>query len=97
LRSDDTIIVGQAKPQFVTINGAVRKEGEMPYRSGLKVTDALMAASLLENAKWKEIRVIRGEDGPSRKIMLFNLEAYLKTPQTTNLALQPGDRIFVAA
>jgi protein involved in polysaccharide export with SLBB domain len=73
----------------------VRKEGQMPFRAGLKVTDALMAASLQENAKWKEIRVIRGEDGPGRKILVFNLEDYLKKPQATNLALEPGDRIFV--
>jgi protein involved in polysaccharide export with SLBB domain len=91
------VIVGRATPQFVTVNGAVRNQGAMPYRKDLKITDALMAASLLENAKWKEVRVLRGEDGPDRKILLFNLEDYLKKEQTTNLALEPGDRIFVEA
>jgi protein involved in polysaccharide export with SLBB domain len=95
VKEEDTIIVGHVKPQFITLTGAVRKEGQMPFRPGLKVTDALMAASLQENAKWKEIRVIRGEDGPGRKILVFNLEDYLKKPQATNLALEPGDRIFV--
>jgi protein involved in polysaccharide export with SLBB domain len=97
VKEEDTIIVGRVKPQFVTLNGAVRKEGQIPFRSSLKVTDVLMAAGLQENAKWKEIRVYRGEDGPGRKILVFNLEDYLKKPQATNLALEAGDRIFVEA
>jgi polysaccharide export outer membrane protein len=97
LKVDDMVIVGRAKPQFITLTGAVRNQGQMPYRKDLKITDALMAASLLETAKWKEIRVLRGEDGPNRKIMVFNLESYLKTPQTQNLALEAGDQIFVEA
>jgi polysaccharide biosynthesis/export protein len=95
LKAEDMIVVGRAKPQFVILTGAVRNPGQMPYRKDLKITDALMAASLLESAKWKEIRVLRGDDGPNRKIMVFNLEAYLKTPQTQNIALEPGDQIFV--
>ncbi len=97
LKQEDGVIVAKVKPQFITVTGAVRNQGSMPFHNGLKVTDALMAASMLEVAKWKEVRVIRGSDGTDRKIMVFNLEEYLKKPEVVNLALQPGDQIFVAA
>jgi polysaccharide export outer membrane protein len=96
LRAADAVVVQRVKLRFVSVQGAVQKQGLMPYREGLKITEALMAAQLQESAKWKEVRVIRGDDGPKREIFKFNLEEYLKNPQTTNLALQPGDQIFVA-
>jgi polysaccharide export outer membrane protein len=91
----DLVIVGRDKPETVQIFGAVRNNGPVKYQNGMKITEVLMGAGLSENSKWKEIRVLRGPDGPGRKILMFNLEAYLKAPQTENLALQPGDRIYV--
>jgi polysaccharide biosynthesis/export protein len=95
LRPGDLVIVRSSKPQFVTLFGAVRNNAALRYESGMKITEALMAAGLSENSNWKQIRVLRGGDGPDRKILMFNLEAYLKAPQTQNLALEPGDQIFV--
>jgi protein involved in polysaccharide export with SLBB domain len=64
----------------------------------MKITDALMGSGgLQENARWKEIRVVRGGDEEKRQILVFNLEGYLKSPEKDNLALQPGDQIFVEA
>jgi Trk K+ transport system NAD-binding subunit len=63
----------------------------------MKITDVLMSAGLTENANWKQIRVLRGPDGPGRQILMFNLETYLKAPLTANMVLEPGDRIYVAA
>lgn len=97
LQAGDLVLVGHSKPQVVTVIGAVRTPGQMRYQSGMKITDALLASGLLESAQWKQIRVMRGEDGPGRKMLMFNLEAYLKAPQTANLPLQGGDQIFVEA
>jgi polysaccharide export outer membrane protein len=98
LQQDDLVIVGRGKPQVVTITGAVRNAGQIRYQPEMKITDALMAAGgLLENAKWKEIRVLRTEGGLGRKVMVFNLESYMKAPQAENLPLQPDDQVFVEA
>jgi polysaccharide export outer membrane protein len=97
LRPGDLVMVGRAKPEVVTVTGAVRSQGQLRYQKDMKITDALMAAGLAENAQWKEIRLIRGEDGANRKIVVFNLESYLKAPQTVNVPLQAGDQVFVAA
>ena len=90
------MIVRSGKSDFITLFGAVHS-GQVRYESGMKITDVLMAAGLTENSNWKQIRVLRGGDGPGRKILPFNLEAYLKAPQTQNLVLEPGDRIFIEA
>jgi protein involved in polysaccharide export with SLBB domain len=97
LRPGDLVVVNHSSPETITLIGAVRAPGPMKFQIGMKITDALMAAGLLENSQWKAIRVIRGEDGPGRKILMFDLESYLKAPKTMNLALQAGDRIFVEA
>jgi protein involved in polysaccharide export with SLBB domain len=97
LRSGDLVLVKAVKPKSVTVTGAVRNPGMIRYQEGMKITDLLMAAGMQENAMWKQIRVLRGEDGADRKILMFNLEAYLKAPQTANLALLPDDQIFVEA
>ena len=96
LRPGDLVIVRSGKSDFITLFGAVHS-GQVRYESGMKITDVLMAAGLTENSNWKQIRVLRGGDGPGRKILPFSLEAYLKAPQTQNLVLEPGDRIFIEA
>lgn len=97
LHPGDVVLVKTRRAGVVTLFGAVRNAGSMPYQSGMTVTDVLMAGGLTEDAKWKEITVLRGDDGPSHKILNFNLEAYLKSSQAQNIALEPGDRIVVKA
>jgi polysaccharide export outer membrane protein len=98
LHPGDVVVVGHGKPaEYITLFGAIRNPSPVKYVNGMKITEVLMTAGLSENSKWKEIRVLRGGDSPDRKILLFNLEAYLKAPKTQNLALQPGDQIFVEA
>lgn len=95
LRSGDLVFVKAAKPKTVTITGAVRNPGAVRYQDGMKITELLMAVGMQENALWKQVRVLRGEDGPERKIIMFNLEAYLKAPETANLTLLADDQVFV--
>jgi protein involved in polysaccharide export with SLBB domain len=95
LRPGDLVVVRSSKPAFVTLFGAVRNSAPQKYESGMKITDALMAAGLQENSNWKQIRVRRGGGGADSKSLTFDLEAYLKSPQTQNLALEPGDQIFI--
>jgi protein involved in polysaccharide export with SLBB domain len=97
LRPGDLVMVRSGKPQFVTLFGAFRTAGSMRYQNGMTLTDVLISAGLQDNAKWKTIRVLRGDDGPDHKILTFDLEAYLKSPQTRNIVLEPGDRIVVEA
>lgn len=97
LRPGDVVLVKTSRPGVITLFGAVKNAGSMPYRRGMTITDVLMDGGLDENAKWKAITVIRGEDGPNHQLLNFNLEAYLKSPQTQNIALEPGDRIVVQA
>jgi polysaccharide export outer membrane protein len=96
LHPGDVVVVGHGKPaEYITLFGAVRNPNPVKYVSGLKITEVLMTAGLSENSKWKEIHVRRGGDGANSTMLNFNLEAYLKTPKTQNLVLQPGDQIFV--
>jgi protein involved in polysaccharide export with SLBB domain len=97
LHSGDLVFVKATKPKTVMVTGAVRNPGTVRYKEGMKMTDLLMAAGMQENALWKQVRVLRGEDGPQRKIVVFNLEAYLKAPETANLTLLPDDQIYVEA
>jgi polysaccharide export outer membrane protein len=95
LHAGDLIVVKSTKPEYISLFGAVHN-GQIRYENGMKITDVLMSAGLTENSDWKHIRVLRGGDGPDRKILEFNLETYLKSPQAQTMALQPGDRIYVA-
>lgn len=95
LQQGDLVIVRGSKAEFISLFGAIHN-GQIRYESGMKITDVLMSAGLTENADWKQIHVLRGGDGPDRKILAFNLESYLQSPQTQTMALQPGDRIYVA-
>jgi polysaccharide biosynthesis/export protein len=95
LRPGDLVMVRSSKPAFVTLFGAVRNSAPQKYESGMNITDALMVAGLQENSNWKQIRVRRSGGGAESKSLTFDLEAYLKSPQTQNLVLEPGDQIFV--
>jgi protein involved in polysaccharide export with SLBB domain len=95
LRSGDLVVVNRGKPQVVTVSGAVRTPGAMRYHEGMKVSDVLMAVGLAEHADWKSIRVLRGDTEKGREISVFNLEKYLKSPDSANPGLQSGDQIFV--
>lgn len=97
LRSGDLVVVSRGEPRVVTVTGAVRNVGAVRYKEGMKLSDALMIAGLVEQSNWKKIRVLRdGEDG-RRQIVMFDLEKYLKSPEAENVTLKEGDQIFVEA
>ena len=72
----------EARPE-VTVGGAVTKGGQIPWRSGLKLSDALEWAGPTAVADLAKIKVT-STNGQERTVN-----------STENLLLQPGDRIFV--
>jgi polysaccharide export outer membrane protein len=97
VKSGDMVLVGRSKPQVVTVTGAVRNPGAMRYREGMKVSELLMTAGLMETSDWKKIHILSDGDGNSHKVAVFDLEKFLQSPTVANVALRAGDQVFVDA
>ncbi|CAN5812748.1 hypothetical protein BH18ACI4_BH18ACI4_24090 [soil metagenome] len=93
VRSGDVITVLANPKQFFYVGGEVKAPGEVQFRPGLTLTQAILAAGGLSSES-KEVRVAREGD----KGFLASTRYKLKDINTGKLAdplIQPGDRITV--
>jgi len=93
VRSGDVITVQANPKQFFYVGGEVKAPGEIQFRRGLTLTQAILAAGGLTRIS-KEARLAReGDNG-----FLSSTRYKLKDINTGKLAdplIQPGDRITV--
>jgi protein involved in polysaccharide export with SLBB domain len=79
----------------ITVNGAVEKPNEFPFRKGMTVFEALsLAGGLKDTANTKALVFRRSEDAPVDPLRV-DLEKLYDGDMTQNYALQPGDIIQV--
>lgn len=84
----DHLEVPPARQIFV--DGHVQKPGQLPFRDGLTVTQAIAAAGGTNStALTTKVKVIRGEEQT-----IINLKKVLKGTDA-DVALRPGDHVYV--
>jgi len=92
------VIVTQPMAVFsqIQVIGQVTKPGSLPYRAGMKVLDAVLAAGgLTQFAAGNRARISRVVDGKQQQIKL-KLDALMnKGEMSQNVELRPGDVVVV--
>jgi polysaccharide export outer membrane protein len=93
---DVTIMVTQINSKKIYMNGAVKKEGPIPYNYRMTVLQALSeAGGLTDYAKRKRIYILHNDNGRQFKY-LFDYDAVLKGQHMEqNIELEAGDTIVV--
>ncbi len=93
---DVTIVVQAINSKKIYINGAVKKEGPIPYTYRMTVLQAITeAGGLTDYAKRKKIYVLHDENG-RQFTFSFDYDAVLKGQHMeTNIYLTPGDMVVV--
>jgi polysaccharide export outer membrane protein len=91
-----TVVVAAINSKKVYVVGAVRKEGPLPYTSGLTVMQALSeAGGLTDYAKRKRMYVLRTENGREYRLD-FNYDEVVKGERMEqNIFLLPGDTVII--
>lgn len=93
VRPSDVINVQPSPNKFFYIAGDVKAPGEKPFRSGLKLTQAILVAGGLTR-KSKAIELAREEENGLLGLTRYKLENINSGKQPDPL-VQPGDRITV--
>jgi polysaccharide export outer membrane protein len=92
------VILSQAISTFsqVKVIGQVTQPQSMPYREGMKVLDAVLAAGGLgPYASGNRAKVVRMENGVQREMKVRLEDLVNKGDLSQNLELRPGDVIVV--
>ncbi|NLY93192.1 MAG: hypothetical protein GXY23_04105 [Myxococcales bacterium] len=90
----DHLYVPGSRGRAITVIGEVQNAGLIPYRSGIRLTQALaLAGGLSADAHRRDIRVIRGPLG-SPRVYGVNLKALVEG-KGSDIVLAPGDIVFV--
>jgi polysaccharide export outer membrane protein len=91
-----TVVVAAINSKKVYVVGAARKEGPLPYTSGLTVMQALSeAGGLTDYAKRKRMYVLRTENGREYRLD-FNYDEVVKGERMEqNIFLLPGDTVII--
>jgi polysaccharide export outer membrane protein len=96
IHAGDTLYIPPVTDQLITVLGEVRNPQPMPYREGLRLSEALARAGGVNNQRGdrKDIRVIRG---PLREPRVYttNLKDFA-AGRATDVQLVPGDIIYVS-
>ncbi|MDQ3667667.1 MAG: tetratricopeptide repeat protein [Acidobacteriota bacterium] len=93
VRSGDVITVHANPKQFFYVGGEVKAPGEIQFRSGLTLTQAILAAGGL-NRESKEAQVARADDNGFLASTRYKLKD-INTGKQADPLIQPGDRITV--
>ena len=91
-----TVVVAAINSKKIYVIGAVRKEGPLPYTSGLTVMQALSeAGGLTDYAKRKRMYVLRTENGREYRLDFNYDEAVKGERMEQNIFLLPGDTVII--
>ncbi len=93
LRGGETLVVPEDLTNLFNVAGEVTHPGRYRIKNGMHVLDALLTAGgLTERASLTDARLVRA-GGATNDLQLDNL--LLHQDLTTNVALQPGDTLFI--
>jgi polysaccharide export outer membrane protein len=93
VRPGDVINVQATPEQFLYIAGDVKAPGEKPFRRGLTLTQAILAAGGLSRNS-KEVKVARESTNGRLVVARYKLED-INSGRLPDPLIQPGDRITV--
>ncbi len=89
-----TVNIRRFSGRRVAILGEVHTAGYFEYRDGMKILELVsLAGGLGDNAKGSKTRILRSETGGG--VMSVDLNAVLQGNSDQNVALSPGDTIYV--
>jgi protein involved in polysaccharide export with SLBB domain len=89
----DVITVKAQARQFFYVGGNVKSPGELPFRSGLTLTQAILSAGGV-TLKGEKVRLTRGEGNGLLTMQEFKLKE-INGGKTPDPLVEPGDRITV--
>lgn len=92
-----TLSVSNFTGLTVYVSGEVLQPGEVPYRGGLSLVQAVFnAGGFTKRARWKEVLLIRRREGQPPVGTLINVKEILRDGQLANdVALAPLDVVYV--
>lgn len=93
VRPGDVVTVHANETQFLYVAGEVKSPGEITYRRGLTLTQAMIAAGGV-TGKPKEIRIGRDDGRGFLQVTKFKLKD-IESGKVPDPAVRPGDRIMV--
>lgn len=89
------IVVGVREVrQHVFVRGPVARTGQLPYRTGMKLTDAIFDSQPLESAQLNRVRLTRRD--ATGKVMVQVFDVYkIQSGNAVDVELLPDDQIDV--
>jgi protein involved in polysaccharide export with SLBB domain len=93
VRPGDVVTLHASETQFIYVAGEVKSPGEITYRRGLTLTQAMIAAGGV-TGKPKEIRIGRDDGRGFLAVTKFKLKD-IESGKVPDPAVRPGDRIMV--
>lgn len=92
-----TVVVTELNSRYVSVIGAVNKEGRYPLSRNLRVLEAIAFAGGFNTfAQRSDVRVVRRQADGSEAEYLFDYDAYIKgRAPGTNIELMAGDTVIV--
>jgi protein involved in polysaccharide export with SLBB domain len=93
VKPGDVIAVQPAVKQFIYVGGEVKSPGELPFRSGLSLTQAILSAGGV-NIRGQRVQVMRGPASGLLTSQEYKLKEINKG-KIPDPPVEPGDRITV--
>lgn len=93
VRPGDVVTLHASETQFIYVGGEVKSPGEVTYRRGLTLTQAMIAAGGV-TVKPKEIRIGRDDGRGFLSVTKFKLKD-IESGKVPDPVVRPGDRIMV--
>ena len=93
VRPGDVVTLHASETQFIYVGGEVKSPGEIKYRRGLTLTQAMIAAGGV-TVKPKEIRIGRDDGRGFLSVTKFKLKD-IESGKVPDPVVRPGDRIMV--
>jgi len=90
------VLIKQYTGKQISILGEVGHPGVLPYRTNMRLMDALTAAGgILPSGNKRQVRVLRG-NGPERRSIFINVEDVMASGDVKkDFTLEPGDLVEV--
>ncbi len=96
LKPNDTIFIPDNFDKRITVLGAVKTPTVQPYRKGLTVVDAVLAAGgVTDYANQNNVLVVRREGGKIKNIVVDLKDVMEGGDVSKDIPLMPGDHIIV--
>jgi protein involved in polysaccharide export with SLBB domain len=93
VRPGDVVTVRAAPKQFFYVGGNVKSPGEIPFRSGLTLTQAILSAGGV-TLKGEKVQLTRGQGNDLLTMQEFKLKD-INRGKIPDPLVEPGDRITV--